>query len=417
METRISPILITFALVCFALVQNAQAVNPPPDGGYPGGNTAEGHNALFSLTTGPFNTANGYEALRANTTGEANTANGARALASNTIGHDNTANGFQALYLNTTGNYNIAIGSDALHDNITGRGNTAIGYQALSNNAGASWNTANGFQALFKNTTGDLNTAIGGEALFSNTTGDRNTVLGFQALRQNTTGDLNTAIGEVALQQNTIGSSNSAFGEHALYLNTTGTFNIALGVGAGRNLTTGSHNIDIGNVGVAGESDTIRIGNANQTNTYITGISGATVAGGVTVIVDAQGHLGTMISSERFKDQIKGMDKASEAIFALKPVTFRYKHKLDPEGIPQFGLVAEEVEKVNPDLIARDEQGKPYSVRYEAVNAMLLNEFLKEHREVQELKKQVAALTAGLQKVSAQLELNKLAPQTVKNDD
>jgi len=438
MKTRIPPILSTFALVCFALVQNAQAVNPPPDGGYPGGNTAEGHNALFSLTTGPFNTANGYEALRANTTGEANTANGARALASNTIGHDNTANGFQALYLNTTGNYNIAIGSDALHDNTTGRGNTAIGYQALTNNTGASWNTANGFQALFKNTTGDLNTAIGGEALFSNTTGDRNTVLGFQALRGNTTGDLNTAIGEVALQQNTIGSSNSAFGEHALYLNTTGTFNIALGVGAGRNLTTGSHNIDIGNVGVAGESGTIRIGNANQTNTYITGISGASVAGGVTVIVDAQGHLGTMISSERFKDQIKGMDKASEAIFALKPVTFRYKHKLDPEGIPQFGLVAEEVEKVNPDLIARDEQGKPYSVRYEAVNAMLLNEFLKEHRKVQELTKDfqatVAQLTSRLdeqaaliQKVSAQLaaaspsrgglELNKFAPQTVKNDD
>jgi hypothetical protein len=422
METRISSVLIIFALVCFALVQNAQAVNPPPDGGYPGGNTAEGHNALFSLTTGPFNTANGYEALRANTTGEANTANGARALASNTIGHDNTANGFQALYLNTTGNYNIAIGSDALHDNITGRGNTATGYQALTNNTGASWNTANGFQVLFKNTTGDLNTAIGGEALFSNTTGDRNTALGFQALRGNTTGDLNTAIGEVALQQNTIGSSNSAFGEHALYLNTTGTFNIALGVGAGRNLTTGSHNIDIGNVGVAGESDTIRIGNANQTNTYITGISGATVAGGVTVIVDAQGHLGTMISSERFKDQIKGMDKASEAIFALKPVTFRYKHKLDPEGIPQFGLVAEEVEKVNPDLIARDEQGKPHSVRYEAVNAMLLNEFLKEHRKVEHLEanaarqqKQIDALTAGLQKVSAQLEASKPAPQVVNN--
>ena len=422
METRISSVLIIFALVWFALVQNTQAVSPTPDGGYPGGNTAEGHNALFSLTTAPFNTANGYEALRANTTGEANTANGARALASNTIGHDNTANGYQALYLNTTGNYNIAIGSDALHDNITGRGNTAIGYQALTNNTGASWNTANGFQVLFKNTTGDLNTAIGGEALFSNTTGHRNTALGFQALRGNTTGALNTAIGEVALQQNTIGSSNSAFGEHALFLNTTGTFNIALGVGAGRNLTTGSHNIDIGNVGVAGESDTIRIGNANQANTYITGISGATVAGGVTVIVDAQGHLGTMISSERFKDQIKGMDKASEAIFALKPVTFRYKHKLDPEGIPQFGLVAEEVEKVNPDLIARDEQGKPYSVRYEAVNAMLLNEFLKEHKKTEKLEATVASLiatvkeqAAQIQKVSAQLEASRPAPQVVNN--
>ena len=276
---------------------------------------------------------------------------------------------------------------------------------------------------LFKNTTGDQNTSIGGEALFSNTTGTRNSALGFQTLRGNTTGELNTAVGEVALQQNTIGSSNSAFGRSALYQNTSGSFNIALGAGAGRTLTTGSYNIDIGNMGGAGESDTIRIGNANQTNTYITGISGATVAGGVTVIVDAQGHLGTMVSSERFKDQIKAMDKASEAIFALKPVTFRYKHELDPDGIPQFGLVAEEVEKVNPDLVARDEQGKLYSVRYDAVNAMLLNEFLKEHRAavddhqtVQELKKQVAELSAGLQKITAELQLTKRASQTVLNN-
>ena len=418
---------VVLGLGAFYLSPLAQAVSPPPDGGYPGANTAEGDNALLSLTSGISNTAVGLNALKANTTGEANTANGARALASNTIGHDNTANGVQALYKNTTGNYNIAIGSDALHDNITGRGNTAVGFQTLSNNTGASWNTANGFQALLKNTTGDLNTAIGGEALFSNTTGDRNTALGFQALRQNTTGDLNTAIGEVALQNNTIGSSNSAFGEHALFLNTTGTFNIALGVGAGRNLTTGSHNIDIGNAGVAGESGTIRIGNANQTNTYITGISGATVAGGVTVIADAQGHLGTIVSSERFKDQIKAMDKASETIFALKPVTFRYKHELDSEGIPQFGLVAEEVAKVSPDLVARDAKGEIYTVRYEAVNAMLLNEFLKEHRKVEKLEATVAQqhrdfeaaladLKGQIQKVNTQLDLNKLATQTVAND-
>ena len=140
------------------------------------------------------------------------------------------------------------------------------------------------------------------------------------------------------------------------------------------------------------------------------------MAGGVGVLIDGSGHLGTVVSSERFKDEIKPMDKASEAILALKPVTFRYKHDLDPEGIPQFGLVAEQVEKVNPALVARDAQGKVYTVRYEAVNAMLLNEFLKEHREVQELKKQVAALTAGLQKVSAQLEVSKAAPQTVLNN-
>ena len=152
------------------------------------------------------------------------------------------------------------------------------------------------------------------------------------------------------------------------------------------------------------------------------GISGATVAGGVGVIIDTNGHLGTVVSSERFKDNVQPMDKASEAILALEPVTFRYKHELDPDGIPQFGLVAEDVEKVNPDLVARDANGKAYTVRYEAVNAMLLNEFLKEHkaflqeqRTVEELKKQVAALTGGLQKVSAQLELSKSAPKTVLN--
>jgi hypothetical protein len=221
--------------------------------------------------------------------------------------------------------------------------------------------------------------------------------------------------------------------------NTTGSFNTALGDNAGFNLTTGSNNIDIGNAGVAGEAKKIRIGtNGSQKNAYIAGISGVTVAGGVGVIVDSSGHLGTVVSSERYKDEIKPMDKASEVILALKPVTFRYKPELDPDGIPQFGLVAEQVEKVNPDLVARDDHGKPYTVRYEAVNAMLLNEFLKEHHTVQELKsivakqeaaisqqkkdfqavstqqqKQIEALTAGLQKVSAQVEMSRPAPQTV----
>jgi hypothetical protein len=211
-----------------------------------------------------------------------------------------------------------------------------------------------------------------------------------------------------------------------------------VGNNAGFNLTTGINNIDIGNAGVAGESKAIRIGKqGTQRTTFIAGISGATVASGVGVIVGSNGQLGTVVSSERFKDAIKPMDKASEAILALKPVTFRYKHELDPEGIPQFGLVAEDVEKVNPDLVARDEQGKPYTVRYEAVNAMLLNEFLKAHRKIEEqerraqqqdstvaeLKSQVQVLTAALkeqaaqiQKVSAQLELSKPATQTVWNN-
>jgi len=196
----------------------------------------------------------------------------------------------------------------------------------------------------------------------------------------------------------------------------TGGFNTALGPAAGSQLTTGSNNIDVANKRIAAEANTIRIGTTGtQTNTYIAGISGVTVAGGVGVITDSSGHLGTIVSSARFKEAIKPMDEVSEAILSLKPVTFRYKHDLDPEGIPQFGLVAEDVEKVNPDLVARDEQGKAYTVRYETVNAMLLNEFLKEHRKVEQLEKQVEILTAGLQKVSAQLELSKAAPQTVSN--
>jgi hypothetical protein len=244
------------------------------------------------------------------------------------------------------------------------------------------------------------------------------------ALTSNTACSSNTANGLNALGSNNTGNNNTAQGANALVSNTSGNSNIALGVGAGGNLTTGDNSIDIGNAGVAGEASTIRIGTqGTQTKTFIAGISGTTVAGGVGVIVGANGKLGTVVSSGRYKDEIESMDKASEAILALKPVTFRYKKELDPEGIPQFGLVAEDVENVNPALVARDEQGKPYTVRYEAVNAMLLNEFLKEHRknEQQEAtithqQEQIEALTAGLQKVSAQLEASKPAPQVVNNN-
>ena len=158
------------------------------------------------------------------------------------------------------------------------------------------------------------------------------------------------------------------------------------------NLTTGSNNIEIGNAGVAAESNAIRIGTVGtQQATYIAGISGKTVAGGVSVMIDTNGHLGTLTSSARYKDKIQPMNKASEAILSLQPVTFRYKKELDPQGIPQFGLVAEQVAKVDPDLVARDEKGKPYTVRYEAVNAMLLNEFLKEHRTVEKQESMIAS--------------------------
>jgi hypothetical protein len=313
---------------------------------------------------------------------------------------------------------NTAVGFQALLLNITGANNTATGSQALLTNFSDD-NTANGSQALMSNVNGSFNTATGMQALIFNTDGDSNTACGFQALFSNDTGSNNTAVGRGALLSN-IGGSN----------------NIALGLSAGANLNTGSDNIDIGNPGVSIDSGTIRIGSASQTKTVIAGINGVSIAG-TGVVVNTSGQLGVVPSSRRFKDHIEPMDKASEAILALNPVTFRYKKDIDPVRTPQFGLVAEDVERVNPALVVRDKEGKAYSVRYDQVNAMLLNEFLKEHKafvaeqhKVQQLEanaarqeaniaqqqKQIAALTAGLQKVSAQLEVSKAAPQTALNN-
>jgi endosialidase-like protein len=243
-----------------------------------------------------------------------------------------------------------------------------------------------------------------------------------------------TAEGSGALTSNTEGDANTGLGYNALVNNTTGSNNIVVGYLAGLNLTTGDYNIDIGNQGVADEAGTIRIGDSNQTATYIAGISGQTASGGAAVYVNSDGKLGTSTSSKRFKEDIQPMDKASEAILALRPVSFRYKKEIDPKAIPQFGLVAEEVEKVNPDLVVRDKEGKPYTVRYDQVNAMLLNEFLKEHRKVEQLKndfqttvvqqqKEIQTLWAQLkeqaaqiQRVSAQLEVSKPTPQTAANN-
>ena len=283
-------------------------------------------------------------------------------------------------------------------------------------------NTAIGFQALYSDVSGPGNTAIGASSLYNNQ-GTYNTATGDYALLSNISGDDNTANGALALNHST-GSGNTAIGFTALFGNTSGSNNIALGVNAGKNLTTGSGNICIGqNVfGVAGESNTTRIGHVSATATFIRGISGATAAGGAAVFVTSSGHLGTLPSSARFKDDIKPMGNASEAILALRPVSFRYKKDIDPQGIPEFGLVAEEVEKVNPELVTRDAKGEVETVRYEAVNAMLLNEFLKEHRKVEKLEGVVASLAATvkeqaaqIQKVSAQLEASKPAPQVVNN--
>ena len=436
---RLGLFLIPVALGWFALSQTvrAQLPSPTPDGSYPGNNTAEGNQALFSLTTGAENTALGAGALFSNTTGNDNTATGHDALAFNTTGIENTATGASALFNNTTGRFNTANGFEALWSNTTGNSNTANGFQALFHNTTSGANTATGSQALLSNTTGNGNTANGASALQNNTTGSFNTANGIAALASNTTGSSNTANGPSALLSNTTGGNNTANGLAALFSNTTGGSNIGLGVGAGDNLTTGSNNIDIGNAGVAAEGTTIRIGTVGtQTKTFIAGISGAGVTG-VAVKVNAAGQLGTAPSSERFKDAIRPMDKTSEAILGLKPVTFHYKKELDPEGIPQFGLVAEEVEKVNPDLVAHDADGKVYTVRYEAVNAMLLNEFLKEHRKVEqqeatitELKSTVAQQQKGMevlnanlkeqasqiQKVSDQVEMSKPALRTAGNN-
>lgn len=383
-------LLLILLLFVFALspIPNAFGVMPPPDGGYPNANTAEGDDALFSLTSGNQNTAVGFNALYSNTSGNSNTAVGESALFSNTTAFANTAVGDLALYFNTGGK-NTATGTSALYHNTDGERNTAHGYATLAQNLTGSRNTANGSDALFNNTTGQRNTATGGFALFSNTTGD-----------------FNTAKGAEALFHNTLGNFNTADGAFALYNNTTGEANIAVGNFAGQDLTTGSNNIDIGNPGVAGESNTIRIGiTGTQTDAYVAGIYQTTIAKkNLPVVVDATGHLGTKGSSQRFKTAIKPMDKASEALLALKPVTFQYKKELDPEGTPEFGLVAEQVEKVNPDLVVRDAEGKIYSVRYDAVNAMLLNEFLKQHGKVQELAATIAAQEKAIKALSAKMK-------------
>ncbi len=383
---------LALTLACFVLAPAARAVCQ--EGCLTNENTVLGDDALLN-TTGDANTAIGFDALLSNTTGSNNTAIGSAALDFNTTGSDNTANGLSALRQNTEGSNNTAMGFDALFSNTSGFDNTATGADALLSNTTGVYNTANGVSALFSDTTGFQNTAAGVNALVFNTTGHDNTADGFQAL----------------------------------FNNTTGSSNIALGSNAGLNLTTGSNNIDIGHAGVAGEAKTIRIGTGGtQTKTFIAGISGVAVTGSQ-VVVNSNGKLGVTASSERFKDKIQPIGKESEAILALQPVTFRYKHELDPDGLAQFGLVAEEVEKVNPDLVARDERGRPFTVRYEAVNAMLLNEFLKEHRRVDEqgatiaeFKKKIAELTATIrdpaaqiQKMSARIEVSKAAPRTVLN--
>lgn len=414
-------LIMTIGCLALLAVSEASAVSPPPDGGYPGGNTAEGTDALLSLSSGTNNTAIGADALANNVsgndntavgfqalllaTGNHNTALGSEALFFDRAGHDNTATGFQALLNNTSGIENVASGAFALINNQTGDFNTATGTGALQVNIGGDANTATGTAALSNNTSGMNNTANGINSLFFNSTGSNNTADGVNALLNNTGGN-NSADGAFALQNNKGGHDNTGVGFQALNSNNSGNNNVAIGSHAGANLTTGNNNIIVGAnvVGNAGEANTIRIGKQGvQKSTFVGGIFGTAVSGS-TVLVNSSGKLGVATSSARFKEAIEPMKKASEAVLALKPVTFRYKEEVDPDRVPQFGLVAEEVEKVDPDLVVRDDDGKITSVRYEAVNAMLLNEFLKDHRRAVESQRKVEKLERLVAQQQKQIE-------------
>jgi hypothetical protein len=386
-------------------------------------NTATGRNALYTNTTGGSNTASGAYALRSNTTGSGNTAAGANALLFNSTGVANTASGFSALNNNTTGFNNTASGYNALLFNTTGNSNTASGYGALSSNTTASSNTAVGAGGLQSNTTGFFNTAAGANALQTNTTGFVNTAVGYGALSANTTGGNNTAGGVNALNSNTTGSANTAFGIDALLRSATGsgnvafgnnagynvasgnnntavgTFalgnlgnntqggdnNIALGWQAGSNVTTGSNTIDIGNSGAASDSALIRIGTAGtHSAAFIAGIRGVTTGNndGIPVIIDSQGQLGTISSSRRFKDDIQEMGDSTAGLMRLRPVTFRYKQAFANGSKPiQYGLIAEEVAEVYPELIAHSADGQIETVKYQVLDSMLLNEVQRLHAQ------------------------------------
>jgi len=370
---NLASITLYFTLTSLALFTspNAFGVSPPPDGGYPGGNTAEGQNALFSLTTGGYNTAIGFLSLRSNQTNNLNTAVGAGTLLANTA-DANTAIGAGALLSNGSGTLNTANGAFALFSNTTGGDNTAIG-----------------FKALFSNVGGFDNNAFGYRALESHMANDHNNAFGVAALLNDHSGISNTAIGDAAMEQNVSGVNNTAVGDSALALS-TGNGNTAIGVSAGVNVTTASNVICVGTFG------------ANVDNScYVGNIYGAMIdpATATLVGVDSTGKVGTMSSSQRFKHDIQPIDRASEAILKLKPVTFHYK--TDARNTPCYGLIAENVAETSPDLVIRDKEGKPYSVRYDQVNAMLLNEFLKEHRKVEQQEFTITQLKNEIQAIVA----------------
>jgi Chaperone of endosialidase len=398
MKTNIRSVLALLAFLCLPVaVPQVQAVVPPPDGGYPNFTTAEGQNALFSLTTGAANTAVGWFSLFSDTEASFNTATGAGTLLFNSA-NSNTAFGAAALLFNTAGDDNTAVGTAALLNNTTGTVNTAVGAAALRNNTDGHFNTAVGQQALSANISGQENTAVGFVALANHPTGNFNTAVGTSALL-NTTAGQNTAIGAHALQTNDTGNNNTAVGSNAL-LSSTGSGNVALGQNAGGSVTTASNVTCIGTSG-ANVDNSCFIGRIYSNVQPVVGTDPDSVT------ITSTGRLGRgNVSSRRYKHDIQPMDKASEALFSLEPVSFRYNKEYDATQTRAFGLIAEEVAEVCPDLVGRNPKGEPESVRYEQVNAMLLNEFLKEHRKVEKLEATVAELAAKLQQVGAQVQMN-----------
>jgi hypothetical protein len=446
---------LAIALCWLALSPPLKAQCPSACGS--GGNVAVGPNALDSVTTGINNTALGTGALTDDTTGAYNVAVGNSALGNNTTGFQNMAIGAEALLNNISGNFNMGIGFRALFMN-TGSRNSGVGAAALRNNTTASDNTAIGSTAMRENTTGGPNTAIGSAALMANTISGANVAVGDAALTSYNglnpgIDGFNTALGSIALTALTSGFENVAVGRRAFEVLTTGNRNVAVGWRTGDNLTMGNNNTFIGDqagrregpmvdnvicLGTLG--DTQPNGQVTSNRCYIGNIYGTALGGpfpSLPVRVDQDGQLGTMDSSRRFKKDIKPMDQVSEAILKLKPVTFHYKHRdLKNDLTPQFGLIAEDVEQVDRDLVVYDKVGKPWSVRYEEVNVMLLNEFLKEHKKVEEQQASIADLkstvasqqkemqvltaqlkeqAAQIQKVSAQLEASRPAPKVVAN--
>jgi hypothetical protein len=340
-------------------------------GGAFGGNTGIGLSALASNSTGLYNTATGTNSLSWNTTGNYNTATGYTALYSNTIGTNNTAIGTFALEYNTRGTTDTAIGSYALRNNTTGFANTATGYGALNANTTGVHNTATGEQALDSNTTGYYNTAIGSFALFGNTVGSSNTAIGYQAGQS--------------------GSSGSS-----------GSNNIAIGYNAGSISGGSSNNIHIGTVGSPNDNGTIRIGGNTaltdpytQTQFFASGIRGTTTANNdaIPVVIDSAGQLGTISSSRRVKRDIHDMRDTTATILNLHPVEFRYMAH-GPDSLLQYGLIAEEVAEIAPDLVARNKDGEIETVYYDKVNAMLLNQVQMLTRKIQQLESRLVDLDA-----------------------